>query len=71
MSNKGFTRLKNLKEGAIFTTKHGTLAVKSEYVYPNGPDSQCQCILLASGEYAHFEKGNNEWVKEVLVAQAQ
>lgn len=58
--------LKTLREGALFETKDGILAVKSEYVYSNQPDSQCQCILLASGEYAHFDKGNRELVREII-----
>ena len=62
-----YTRLRNLREGAVFETKSGIKAVKSEYVYSNHPDSQCQCILLASGEYAHFDKGNDEWVRELAL----
>jgi hypothetical protein len=42
-----------LPRGAVFETIDGTRAVKSEYGYDNGG---CECILLASGEYAHFGK---------------
>lgn len=51
MSNDGWIRLHELPRGAVFETIDGTRAVKSEYGYDNGG---CQCILLASGEYAHF-----------------
>jgi hypothetical protein len=55
-------RLKDLRPGALFTTRSGAMAVKSEYTYENG---QCQCILLESGEYAHFPEGNMTPVREV------
>lgn len=35
----------------MFETKDGCRAIKSEYRYPNGGH---ECVLLASGEYAHF-----------------
>ncbi|KKL55628.1 hypothetical protein LCGC14_2253500 [marine sediment metagenome] len=60
-----WVKLIDLREGAIFETQKGTLAVKSEYLYSNKPDSQCQCILIASGEYAHFEHKNDELVREI------
>ena len=65
MANKGFVRLRNLRNGAIFETKDGTKAVKSEYHYDNG--SQCQCVLLESGEYAHFNDADETWVKEIEI----
>lgn len=46
-----WTTLAELPEGAVFETESGTRAVKSEYHYDNGA---CKCILLDSGEYAHF-----------------
>jgi hypothetical protein len=63
-NNKGFVRLKNLRKGAIFITKDGIKAVKSEYLYSND-NLEIECILLESGEYAHFPNGNNEWVSEI------
>jgi hypothetical protein len=42
-----------LRPGAIFETRDGVRAVKSEYRYPNGG---CMCILLTSGEAAHFSR---------------
>ncbi len=59
--------LKDLRPGAVFVTRNGTYAVKSEYYYDNGPQSQYQCVLLASGEYAHFPDGNRTLVREVKV----
>lgn len=73
-------KLNNLRSGAVFETKIGVMAVKSEYKYGNSPDSQWQCILLESGEYAHFSPplfsppGNNILVREVkyqALAQAK
>ena len=57
-----YIRLEELEPGALFTTKKGTVAVKSEYRMPSG---QCMCILVASGEYAHFERGNDTPVREL------
>ncbi len=61
---EGFVSLLSLRNGAVFETTEGILAVKSEYFYETG---QCQCVLLSSGEYAHFKNGNAEKVREVLV----
>ena len=58
-------RLGTLRPGAIFKTKAGFLAVKSEYHYSNNPDAQCLCILLESGEFAHFPKKDMELVEEL------
>ena len=44
-------------------------AVKSEYKYTNGPDSQWQCVLLASGEYAHFPQKNKTVITGFLFVQ--
>jgi hypothetical protein len=49
--------------GTVFRTANGIWAVKSEYRYPNG---SCQCVLLASGEYAHFARGDDETVALVV-----
>jgi hypothetical protein len=61
------TTLGELRPGAVFVTKDGVLAVKSEYRYGNEPGSQCQCVLLASGEYAHFAAKNETEVREIFV----
>ena len=45
--------LEELRPGAIFETRTGVRAVKSEYRYPYGG---IECVLLASGEAAHFSK---------------
>jgi hypothetical protein len=55
-------RLKDIRPGALFTTRSGTMAVKTEYYYDSG---QCQCFLLESGEAAHFTEGNMTPVREV------
>jgi hypothetical protein len=52
-----------IEPGTVFRTRAGVWAVKSEYRYPNG---QCQCVLLASGEYAHWEHGDAEPVALVV-----
>lgn len=44
-------------------------AVKSEYKYTNDPDSQWQCVLLASGEYAHFPLKNQTVITGFLFVQ--
>ncbi len=59
--------LKDLRPGAVFVTREGVYAVKSEYRYSNEPLAQCECVLLASGEYAHFRDGNETLVREVSV----
>lgn len=63
-----WTTLGALRDGAIFETRDGTRAVKSEYHYTNGG---CECVLLASGEYAHFARGgfdhNGTSVREIEV----
>jgi len=46
--------LEELPEGALFETQDGIRAVKSEYRYGNRPNHGIECVLLASGEYAHF-----------------
>lgn len=61
-----WTTLEELRQGAIFVTTGGIRAVKTEYKYGNEPDSQWQCVLLESGEYAHFPDGNDTKVKEIF-----
>lgn len=62
--------LGDLRKGAIFETMDSVRAVKSEYSYGDGPGAgfQSQCILLESGEYAHFPAKNNEIVREIILA---
>jgi len=55
--------LDRVRPGSVFETLQGVRAVKSEYHYDNG--GAPQCILLASGEYAHFTLGGKEWVRVV------
>lgn len=62
MSRAGWVRLENLRRGAIFETKEGTRAVKSEYHYTDGAP---ECVLLESGEYAHFPEKGKTWVREI------
>lgn len=47
------TTLVELRKGALFVTEDGTYAVKTKYRYDEEP-YQYQCILLESGQYAHF-----------------
>ena len=61
------TRLGDLRQGAVFMTSNGVFAVKSQYHYSNDPGAQCQCVLLESGEYAHFPEGNMTVVREMVV----
>src|SRR2546430_1819646 len=65
---EGWVMLKDLRPGAVFVTREGIYAVKSEYRYSSEPLAQCECVLLASGEYAHFRDGNETLVREVSVA---
>lgn len=71
LSNSVYTKLRDLPEGAIFETKDGTKAVKSEYCYdsdwPHSKETQCICVLLASGKYAHFPNKNDELVREITI----
>ena len=62
-----WTTLGELRKGAIFETEDGIRAVKSEYHYGNEPGSQCQCVLLESGEYAHFPQKNRTRVREIIL----
>lgn len=62
-------KLRDLPDGALFENEGGTRAVKSEY--HDGSTWQCQCVLLASGEYAHFARGNDERVREVLLKKME
>ena len=69
--DEGWVVLDELRYGAVFETRDGIRAVKSESHYdpPLGTvlETQCLCILLASGEFAHFPDKNETEVREVLV----
>lgn len=58
--------LEELRRGALFETESGTLAVKSEYRY-NNTNPQPMCILLGSGEFAHFPEKQLTKVREVVI----
>jgi hypothetical protein len=58
-----FTSLGSLQPGSLFETPHGLLAVKTAYRYSN--KGQCQCVLLHSGEYAHFPQGDDTPVRRI------
>jgi len=62
-----WTTLRQLQPGAVFRTKAEILAVKSEYRYSYG-QGQSECILCASGEYAHFPRANETEVQEIPLA---
>lgn len=72
---EGYLELRDLRKGAIFETKSGVRAVKSEYFYdsewPHKKETQYLCVLLTSGEYAHFPNGNNELVKALTLKQEE
>ena len=56
------TTLEALRPGAVFMTLDGIAAVKSEYHYKSGAP---QCVLLSSGEYAHFPERGATVVREI------
>ena len=58
-----WTTLGQLRDGAIFKTHDGILAVKSEYYTLN---AQSECVLLTSGEYAHFAEKNDTEMQDLL-----
>jgi ElaB/YqjD/DUF883 family membrane-anchored ribosome-binding protein len=51
--------LATIDPGTLFKAD-GVYAIKTEYFYPTG---QCECVLLSSGEYAHFPQGNDTIVE--------
>ena len=57
----------DLRPGAIFETLSGVRAVKSEYHLPNGNP---RCILLESGELAHFANGKDILCRELFLPTA-
>jgi len=62
-----WVRLGDLPPGLIFATQNGVLAVKSEY--HNSWTGQCMCVLLQSGEYAHFLEGDETLVTALEIAE--
>jgi hypothetical protein len=58
-------RIQNLRDGALFETDDGVRAVKSEYGHWQQPD----CILLQSGEYAHFPESGATLVWELRIVE--
>lgn len=64
-----WTTLEGLREGALFETRNGVRAVKSQYHYTSNGASQC--VLLTCGGYAHFpERGKTE-VREIILGAVQ
>lgn len=61
-----WTTLDDLRPGALFVTRDGVKAVKSKYKYGDG-STQWECILLASGEFAHFPEKNQTQVRQIIV----
>lgn len=57
-------KLKDVPNGCIFLTESGIVAIKSEYHYSDGRTPMC--ILLASGEYAHFPYREHEPIKSFV-----
>lgn len=55
--------LDELPPGRIFQTREGIAAIKTDEKYA-GEGSQWKCVLLASGEYAHFEEKNETEVQQ-------
>ena len=60
-----WTTVEELPPGQLFETKGGIRAVKSEYRLSSG---RMECVLLASGEYAHFPDGNETVVKRLVAS---
>lgn len=66
IKESGWITLGELRQGAVFETKAGVRAMKTEYHTFNG-GIQCDCYLLESGEAAHFPALDNELVREIVV----
>lgn len=65
--------LADLPPGFIFATQDGILAVKTTYAVYDGNDEsgKCECILLLTGEYAHFADGDRTLVCALEVQRPQ
>lgn len=61
--------LDDIPPGSLFETEDGIRAVKSEYHYDNH-NPQPLCILLTSGEFAHFPDKERTRVRVVDQAAA-
>lgn len=59
-----WTALRDLREGAVFETRAGIRAVKTEY-HTFNDETQCDCYLLESGECAHFDDQDDTEVREL------
>ncbi len=64
--DREWMRLRQLQPGFVFVTLGGTLAVKSEHRMLGG---KCMCIMLGSGEYAHFAEGDDTLVSAIEVSE--
>lgn len=69
----GFKRLRQceleaIPAGDIFETEYGELVIKSEYMNKpeNEPYQQSLCIILGSGEFAHFKNKNKARVWQLV-----
>lgn len=60
-----WVRLEDLPPGFVFVTQKGVLAVKSEY--HDSFAGHRMCVLLQSGEYAHFADGDDTLVRALEV----
>jgi hypothetical protein len=66
MTTDGWTTLKELRPGAIFRTRDGTLAFKTIYRGFDQHMTECDCYLLENGEAVHFPHKDQEEVQEIL-----
>jgi hypothetical protein len=61
-------RLKDLRPGALFTTRSGIMAVKTAYIHDSG---QCKCVRLEDGQSPHFSEGDMTPVREVELVEGR
>jgi len=68
---KNWTTLGELRPGAVFITRDGIKATKTRYFTTvnkgRDVDLQCDCFLLRDGVHAHFPKGNDTEVRQIIV----
>ena len=55
--------LRDLREGAIFETKDGDVAMKTAYYREN--DGECDCYRVSNGQRIYYGYGDNELVHEL------
>ena len=60
-----WTTLEMLQPSAVFKTRDGVLAIKTNRYMAN---AQSECTLLANGERAYFLDGNSTAVQEIPLA---